>query len=120
MSNQDKNYSREIVMPADVAELYKKYCMITKMKLSEPLRVLVLESLPKLHNAEDLGEIVEKAKTKHYSKMVKFYVRLPGAAIDEINIYCKFFNLHWRRCHFLYFLIEKKLLKLLKEVMKDE
>ncbi len=121
MNDQSKgrNYSREIALPKEIADQYRKYCKVTKMKLSEPLRVLVLESLPQLHNAEDLDNIIEKTK-KPSPDCEKFFVRLPGTAMDEVNTYCRFFKLNWRRCHFLYYLIEKKLIKLLKDVLRDE
>ncbi len=123
--NEKKNnynkYSREIAFPPDVAERYKEYCAVTKMKLSEPLRVLVLESLPQLHTNDDLSEIIRQTQERSpKDEYKKLSVRLPQEAVDEINTYCKFFKINWRRCHFLYFLVEKKLLQLLKDVLQDE
>lgn len=118
-----QKYAREIALPIEVAARYKQYCKVTKMKLSEPLRVLVLESLPQLHTNEDLNEIVRKTLERERNlqeNYEKFSVRLPDEAVKEINTFCRFFNMNWRRCHFLYFLIEKKILRLLKEVLKDE
>ena len=114
-------YSREIAMPVDVAERYMMYCKITKMKLSEPLRVLVMESTPQLHNAANLDQVIDKTKNREFpGEYHKFHVRLPGEVIAEINTYCKFFGLTWRRCHFLYFLIEEKLLKRIEGVLDNE
>lgn len=113
-------YSREIIFPAKVAKRYCDYCAATKMKFSEPLRVMVMESLPQLHNAENLGQIVEKTKNwnTYGSEFVKFHVRLPDAVTHEIRTYCKLF--HLKRCHFLYYLVEEKLLQRMSEVFKNE
>lgn len=113
-------YSREIIMPTEVARKYCNFCDMTKMKLSEPLRVMVMESLPQLYNAENLGQIVEKTKNwnTYNSEFEKFHVRLPDEVIHEIRTYCKLF--HLKRCHFLYYLVEDKLLQRISEVIKDE
>ena len=114
-------YSREIAFPEEVAELYKEYCQVTKMKLSEPLRVMVLESLPQLHNAKNLDEIIVKTRKRDMSKKYeKLHVRLPNEAIEEVNTFCKFFKLNWKRCHFLYYLVEEKLLQAIEDVLKNE
>lgn len=107
-------------MPIAVSIRYKRYCKITNMKLSEPLRVLVLQSIPQLHNAKNLNEIIKKTKQRDLkADYDKYYVRLPEEAMNQINTYCKFFNLNWRRCHFLYFLIEAKLLELLEDILDE-
>lgn len=115
-------YSREIIMPSEIAERYKRYCKITKMKLSEPLRVFVLESVPQLHNAENLDQIILNTKNWNLGKekCEKFHVRLPSDVINEIHTYCNFFRLKRLRCHFLYYLIEGKLLTALEGILKDE
>lgn len=115
-------YSREIIMPSEVAEQYKEYCRITKMKLSEPLRVFVMESVPQLHNAENLDQIILNTKNWNLGKeeCEKFHVRLPSEVVNEINTYCNFFKLKRLRCHFLYYLIEKKLQTALEGILKNE
>ena len=114
-------YSREIAFPVEIAEMYKEYCRVTKLKISDPLRVMVLDSLPQLHNTKNLGEIIAKTKNRDMNdKYEKLHVRLPNEAVDEVNTFCKFFKLNWKRCHFLYFLIEEKLLQTIKDVLKDE
>lgn len=114
--------AREIVIPSEVAERYIKYCEVTKMKISEPLRVLVMESLPQLHNAENLDQII--SKTKNWKdggdSYTKFQVRLPDEVIKEIHTLSNFFHIKRLRCHFLYYLIEEKLLQKLEDVLKDE
>lgn len=113
-------YSREIFIPKKTAERYVAYCKKTKMKLTEPLRVFILESIPQLHNAENLDQIIRR--TREWNTIdedcEKFNVRLPDEAIIEIHTYCKFFKL--RRCHFLYYVIEDRLNRALEEVLKDE
>lgn len=108
-------YSREIAMPPEVSERYERYCKATKMKLSEPLRVLVMESVPQLRNPEKLGATVARAKRGNGSK--KFHVRLPDDVIHEIQTYCAFFQV--KRCHFLYCLIEDKLGTVMEDVLGD-
>lgn len=105
-------------MPMEVSKRYEQYCKITKMKLSEPLRVLIMESIPQIHHAENLDKIVSRARNwKEHGKEVKeFCVRLPDEAIQEIHTYCSFFKI--KRCHFLYYLIEEKLLKAMDNVLE--
>lgn len=124
--NQDKKksthkYSREIIMPAEMAKKYDKYCMTTKMKRTEPLRVMIMESLPQLYNAERLDQIIEKTKKweSDGKELVKYHVRLPDEVINEIHTYCNFFQLKRVRCHFLYYLIEDKLIKSMEEVLDE-
>lgn len=114
-------YSREIVMPKEVARRYDAYCKKTRMKLTEPLRVMVMESLPQLYNAERLNQIIEKTKKweSDGDEFSKYHVRLPDEVIDEIHTYCNFFHLKRQRCHFLYYLIEEKLAKSLGEVLDE-
>lgn len=122
---ENKSYrhklSKEIAMPVEVAEKYKQYCELTKMKLSEPLRVMVLESIPQLHNAKNLDEIIVKTRSRDMnSTYEKFYVRLPSEVMDEVNIFCKFFKINWKRCHFLYFVIEERLIKTIEDMLGNE
>lgn len=114
-------YSKEILIPAKIAGDYMEYCRLTKMKYSEPLRVLILESILQLHNTSDLNLIVEKTRNwEAYDKeLVKFHVRLPDEVMAEIHSYCKFFQLNRLRCHFLYYLIEKKLTESLEGVLRN-
>lgn len=119
-----QKYSREVVMPQEVSERYKKYCEITKIKLSEPLRIMILESIPQLHNAENLDKIIKKTQDRNLyaastDRYVRYAVRLPDEAVSEINTYCKFFKLQHRRCHFLYFLIEERLLQQIEGVLSN-
>lgn len=114
-------YSRNISIPEDVSKRYMEYCRVTKMKLSEPLRVMVLESLPQLRNAENLDDIIRKTKRKELRGTGDIYaVRLPDEAVKEIKTYLEFFHLGGYRNHFMYFLIEEELLKKLKDVLRDE
>lgn len=118
------NYSKVIKMPAGVGKRYEDYCKKTHMKMSETLRVLVLESIPRLHDAENLDQIIEKARKQNaYTAPEKYkevHVRLPASAVQEIDTYCKFFQLKSKRCHFMYYLIEAKLQKTLGDVLHDE
>lgn len=112
--------SKEIALPPDVAEKYIKYCEITKMKQTEPLRGLILESIPNLSNMKDLDKIIIKTRARSKKDTyTKFYVRLPKDKVEELNTFCSFFKLNWRRCHFLYFLIEEKLLKKIEDVLNE-
>lgn len=107
--------SKEIMIPKEVAEPYMEYCQKTKIKYPEPLRIFILESIPNLRNMENLDEVMKR--TKHWrelgSECVSFIVRIPIDVLDEIKTYCKFY--HVNRCHFLYYLIEKKILSTLED-----
>ena len=101
MENSEKKantnkYSREIVMPKLVADKYILYCQLTKMKLSEPLRVMVMESISQLHNAKNLDQIIQLTKNwkSHGEEFEKFHVRLPDTVIREIHTYLSFFKLN--------------------------
>lgn len=116
----EKKYSKEIALPMDVSERYKEYCRITKMNLTEPIRVMVMDSLPRLHNSEQLDNIIEKVRNRDSkTSCEKLYIRLPDTVMTEINTYCSFFKLHWQRCHFLYYLIEDKLIDTIEDVLNE-
>lgn len=114
-------YSREIVMPIAMAKKYDEYCKRTKMKVTEPLRVMVMESVPQLYNAENLDKIIQKTKEweNDGNEFVKYHVRLPDEVMNEICTYLSFFRLKRLRCHFLYYLIEEKLLKRIGDVLNE-
>ena len=124
-----KYSTKEVVMPENISKKYMEYCRFTRMKMSDSLKVLIMESLPRLHDSEDLDLIIVKTRSINlYKEMdkdsevqyVRHYVRLPADVIQQINTYCKFFKLRNKRCHFLYFLIEKKLLATIEEVLGNE
>lgn len=116
-----KGFSKEVALPQEVAERYKKYCEITKMKSAEYLRVLILDATPLLHNAEKLDFIIDKTQNREFpGAYQKIHVRLPGETLAEIDTYCKFFKLTWKRCHFMYFMIEEKLLQMIEDVLTNE
>lgn len=122
MSNKPNanKYSREIFLPGEVSKKYREYCRLTRMKLSEPLRVMVMESTPQLHNETNLDQVISKTKNRNlYDEYMKYSVRLPEDVVNEINTYCRFFNIQRRRCYFLYFLIEERLLKTIEEVLEN-
>lgn len=107
--------SKEIMIPKEVAEPYMEYCKRTKIKYPEPLRVFILESIPNLHSIENLDEIIRRTKNwkELGSECIRFSVRIPTDAIAEIKTFCKFIRV--KRCHFLYYLIEKKVLSTLED-----
>lgn len=122
MNSRKKFERREIAMPQNVAERYKGYCEATKQKITEPMQALIIECIPHLHNTEKLDRIILKTKNWNTSSgsFQKFHVQIPDEAAKEIYTYCNFFKLNHLKSHFVYYLIEEKLLQDLERILKNE
>lgn len=111
-----KSTAKEVFMPVDISIRYKRYCQLTKLNYTEHLRILILNSLIKLKQTEELQAIVEKTKNRDfYEETIRYSIRLPEDSIVVLNHYCKTFQIYGSRCYFLYYLIEKDLLKILED-----
>ena len=119
-----KNSTKQIVMPIEISKKYIEYCHITRLRFSDSLRVMVMESIPRLHDSDELEQIINKTRQRNLyaensEEYAEHYIRLPREVIEEVNMYCAFFKIKRKRCHFLYFLIEKKLLSAIEEILYE-